>query len=47
MSAGQVFAMFGSGIIENAILKDALSYYKADLTENRIIPPVRELIDGK
>ena len=47
MSAGQEFAMFGSGIIENAILKDALSYYKADLTENRIIPPVRELIDGK
>ena len=46
-SAGKEFAVFGSGIIETAILKDAYSYYKADLTENTIVPPVRELIDGK
>ena len=47
MSMEKEIVEFSSGIIEAAILKDALSYFKADLTENRLVPPVKELIDGQ
>ena len=35
------------GIIETAIIKDAFSFYEADLTENRLVPPIMELVDGE
>lgn len=33
-------------LFEKAILKDAYSYYVADLSLNRLIPPIIEVVDG-
>lgn len=39
--------MIEAELFEKAILKDAYSYYIADLTENKLIPPIVELVDGE